>query len=320
MGGGRKIVLSQIRSFPQVSPSEDEEAFVRERSLRQKSTRTDELMEGKRRRRKKVRHCEDDEEDEKETKRKRKRKKKKDEDVTRPKEVKPDDVKLVGGPVKVMGGGRGRKTHYRQFEYGGNRYGLEDSMLLNQGHYSPMPYVAIIKDITQKQNGRIRILVQWFYRQEEAKKKGGGYWKVNDKRGLFYSFHRGEAPAESVMHRCMVYFVPAHKQLPKRRDNPGFIVQKVYDTDEKKLRNLTDKDYEVAKQHEIDILVEKSISRLGDLPDLEIDLIDDAYRNKYSAKLLKQSRTYAIKLVMNQMWVQMDPIFNRLRADLKRIH
>ncbi|CAH8380766.1 unnamed protein product [Eruca vesicaria subsp. sativa] len=263
------MVLSRIQSFPQVSPSENEEAFVRERSLRQKSARTDEIMEGKRMR-KKVRYWEDDE---KETKRKRKRNRKKDEDVTPPKEVKPDDVKPVGGPVKVTGGGRERKTHYRQFEYGGNRYRLEDSVLLNQGDDSPMPYVAIIKDITQKHNGRIRILVQWFYRQEEAKKKGGGYWKVNDKRGLFYSFHRGEAPAESVMHRCMVYFVPVRKQLPKRRDNPGFIVQKVYDTEEKKLRNLPDKDYEVAKQHEIDILVEKSMSLLGDLPDLETEEI-----------------------------------------------
>lgn len=156
-----------------------------------------------------------------------------------------------------------------------------------------MPYVAIIKvlvilvyltsscciihytffwqDITQKQNGRIRIIVQWLYRQEDAKKKGGGYWKVNDKRELFYSFHRGEAPAESVMHKCMVYFVPAHKQLPKCRDNPGFIVRKVYDTDEKKLRSLTDKDYSAANQHEIDILVENSLSRLGDIPDLETE-------------------------------------------------
>ncbi|KAF2560892.1 hypothetical protein F2Q70_00017196 [Brassica cretica] len=107
------------------------------------------------------------------------------------------------------------------------------------------------------------------YRPEEAEKKGGGNWQSSDTRELFYSFHRDEVPAESVMHRCVVYFVPAHKQLPKRKVNPGFVVRKVYDTVEKKLWKLTDKDYEDTKQHEIDLLVEKSMSRLGDLPDLE---------------------------------------------------
>lgn len=113
------------------------------------------------------------------------------------------------------------------------------------------------------------ILGQWFYRPEEAEKKGGGNWQSSDTRELFYSFHRDEVPAESVMHRCVVYFVPAHKQLPKRKNNPGFIVRKVYDTVEKKLWKLTDKDYEDSKQHEIDLLVEKTMLRLGDLPDLE---------------------------------------------------
>lgn len=112
---------------------------------------------------------------------------------------------------------------------------------------------------------------QWFYRPEEAAKKGGGSWQSRDTRELFYSFHRDEVPAESVMHKCVVHFVPIHKQLPVRKQNPGFIVQKVYDTVERKLWKLTDKDYEDNKQHEIDLLVQKTMSRLGDLPDLEIE-------------------------------------------------
>ncbi|XP_013635750.1 PREDICTED: uncharacterized protein LOC106341559 [Brassica oleracea var. oleracea] len=115
---------------------------------------------------------------------------------------------------------------------------------------SLIPYIAIIK---------------WFYRQEDAKKKDGGNWVVNDTRELFYSFHRNEVPVESVMHRCLVNFVPDHKQLPRGR---GFIVRKVYDTVDKKLWKLTDKDYAVSQQREIDLLVDKSLSRLGDLPDL----------------------------------------------------
>ncbi|KAF8096990.1 hypothetical protein N665_0297s0001 [Sinapis alba] len=192
-----------------------------------------------------------------------------DDDETPPEEVKPDDVKPVGEPVKVTGRGRWRKTHYGQFELNGRRYELEDTVQLCPEENSMMPYIAIIKDITKRNDGRMMILGQWFYRQEEAKKKDGGNWEVNDPRELFYSFHRNEVPVESVMHKCVVHFVPDHKQLPKRRDNPGFIVQKLYDTVDKKLWKLTDKVYEDAQQHEIDLFVDKSLSRLGHLPDLE---------------------------------------------------
>ena len=110
---------------------------------------------------------------------------------------------------------------------------------------------------------------QWFYRPEEAEKKGGGNWQSNDTRELFYSFHRDEVPAESVMHKCVVHFVPIHKQLPNRKVYPGFFVRKVYDAVEKKLWKLTDKDYEDKKQHEIDLLVEKTMQRLVNLPDID---------------------------------------------------
>lgn len=129
---------------------------------------------------------------------------------------------------------------------------------------------------------------QWFYRPEEAEKKGGGSWQSHDTRELFYSFHRDQVPAESVMHKCVVHFVPLHKQLPIRKQHPGFIVRKVYDTVEKKLWKLTDKDYEDSKQQEIDELVKKTMSRLGDLPDIEPEDApadqEDQLKNKRSFK------------------------------------
>ncbi|KAF8380247.1 hypothetical protein HHK36_027730 [Tetracentron sinense] len=127
------------------------------------------------------------------------------------------------------------------------------------------------RDIAQTNNGSMMVTGQWFYRPEEAEKRGGGSWQARDTRELFYSFHRDEVPAESVMHKCVVHFVPLHKQLPRRSRHPGFIVQKVYDTVEKKLWKLTDKDYEDNKQHEIDILVQKTRDRLGELADVEIE-------------------------------------------------
>lgn len=132
---------------------------------------------------------------------------------------------------------------------------------------------------------------QWFYRPEEAEKKGGGSWQSCDARELFYSFHRDDVPAESVMHKCVVHFVPIHKQLPNRKQHPGFIVRKVYDTVERKLWKLTDKDYEDGKQQEIDELVQKTLERLGELPDIETDeaLADQEDLTKNKRMMRKKS-------------------------------
>ncbi|CAK8579196.1 unnamed protein product [Lathyrus sativus] len=182
-----------------------------------------------------------------------------------------EDAKPVGGPVRVSGKGRGMKSHFQSFEFDDNLYSLEDPVLLVPEGKDQKPYVAIIKDITQSLDGSLKITGQWFYRPDEAVKKGGGSWQTSDTRELFYSFHRDEVPAESVMHRCVVHFVPIHKQLPNRKEHPGFIVQKVYDTVEMKLWKLTDKDYEDNKQAEIDELVQKTFQCLGELPDIETD-------------------------------------------------
>ncbi|PHU27999.1 hypothetical protein BC332_00092 [Capsicum chinense] len=112
---------------------------------------------------------------------------------------------------------------------------------------------------------------QWFYRPEEAIKRTGGNWQSRDARELFYSFHRDEIPAESVMHKCVVHFVPLNKQIPRREEYPGYFVQNVYDTEQRRLFKLTDEDYEGTKQHEIDLLVQKTIARVGHLPDLETE-------------------------------------------------
>ncbi|KAJ7947404.1 Bromo adjacent-likey (BAH) domain [Quillaja saponaria] len=71
---------------------------------------------------------------------------------------------------------------------------------------------------------------------------------------------------ESVMH-----FVPMHKKIPKRSEHPGFIVQRVYDHREEKLYKLTDRDYKDNIQKEIDLLLHKIWSLLGDLPDIETE-------------------------------------------------
>ncbi|KAL0846556.1 hypothetical protein Bca101_019802 [Brassica carinata] len=238
----------------------------------QNSRRPEETMEGRRRKREKVIV-------------------RPDEDETPPDEVKPDDVKPVCKPVKVTGRGNGRRTHYGQFKYGGKRYKLEDSVLLNPEGNILNPYIAIIKDITKKQDGRMMILGQWFYREEEAKKKNGGNWKVDSRRELFYSFHRDEFPAESVMHRrCVVNFFPPHKQLPKWRDKRGFIVR-------------------------------KSVWRLGDLPNLETE--EDVEKAKRSSQKVnithvdfrKEKDTFPISSEYHSILQKFDSLTNDARRN-----
>jgi hypothetical protein len=125
------------------------------------------------------------------------------------------------------------------------------------------------QEIKQSKDGSIAITGQWFYRPEEAFKKGGGSWSSSDSRELFYSFHQDEVAAETVMHKCVVHFIPPHKQTPVRSKHPGFIVRKVYDAVDKKLWKLTDKDYKDSKQLELDSLVEKTRNALGELPDID---------------------------------------------------
>ncbi|XP_052209863.1 uncharacterized protein LOC127813127 isoform X2 [Diospyros lotus] len=182
-----------------------------------------------------------------------------------------EDAKPVGEVRKISGKRKTRLTHYSAFEYDGVRYELEDSVLLVPEAPNQKPYVAIIKDITQNIEGNMMVTGQWFYRPEEAQKRGGGNWQSRDTRELFYSFHHDDVPAESVMHKCVVHFIPLNKQIPNRKQHPGFIVQKVYDTEQRRLFKLTDKDYEDTKQGELDELVQKTLARLGDIPDIETE-------------------------------------------------
>lgn len=202
-----------------------------------------------------------------------------------------DEATPVGEAIRVSGKGRGKKSHYEAFEFDGLRYELEDPVLLSPEGTNQKPYVAIIKDISQKISGEsLMVTGQWFYRPEEAEKKGGGNWQSSDTRELFYSFHRDDIPAESVMHKCVVHFIPLNKQIPNRKLHPGFIVQKVYDTEQRRLFKLTDKDYEDNKQEEIDILVNKTIARIGVLPDIETEDTHAEHEDHLKSKRLLKKR------------------------------
>ncbi|CAA7034544.1 unnamed protein product [Microthlaspi erraticum] len=176
----------------------------------------------------------------------------------------------VGKVIKFTGTGPKKKWHYKKFEFHGRKYGLEDSVLVMGESADQKPYAAIIKDIYIKgKEGYMKLVVQWFYRPEDVDEEYLGKWESKGARDLFYSFHRDEVFAESVKHNCIVHFVPDNKKVPNRREHPGFIVQNLYDFVKKKLRKFTDNDFNKQQKHEIDILLAQTMSRVGDLPDIE---------------------------------------------------
>ncbi|XP_073311854.1 ASI1-immunoprecipitated protein 3-like isoform X1 [Primulina huaijiensis] len=156
-----------------------------------------------------------------------------------------DLARSMGEVVRVLGTGKEKRNHYKSFEYDGFQYHLEDPVLLVPQKKNQKPCVAIVKDIYQTFDGAIMVATHRLYRPEEAVKDGGGYWPSRNMREVFYSFRRTEVPAESVMHKCVLHFIPSDKQIPPRKQLPGFVFQKVYDTERQMVYKLTDQDHEI---------------------------------------------------------------------------
>ncbi|KAE9466527.1 hypothetical protein C3L33_01578, partial [Rhododendron williamsianum] len=73
---------------------------------------------------------------------------------------------------------------------------------------------------------------------------------------VFYSFHRDEIPAASLLHPCKVTFLRKGVELPSGISS--FVCRRVYDTENKCLWWLTDKDYTNERQEEVDQLLDKT--------------------------------------------------------------
>ncbi|KAJ4788524.1 hypothetical protein LUZ62_039770 [Rhynchospora pubera] len=271
--GGREREMRK-RRFAQVATSDDEEEEEEEPKISKASASREKRRERSNGRAKKRKGVEDESDEDEKGEGEEEEEESEEESSEGEEEQEPErenvqeDAKVIGDVIKVTGKGKRKKNHYASFEFDGNVFELEDPVLLTPEGKGQKPYVAIIKDITVDVDGNVMVNGQWFYRPEEAEKKGGGKWEGRDTRELFYSWHRDEVPAESVMHRCVVHFIPPSKQLPPRSLHPGFVVQKIYDTDNRKLFKLTDRDYEDHFQQELQHLMKMTRERIGDLPDI----------------------------------------------------
>jgi hypothetical protein len=82
--------------------------------------------------------------------------------------------------------------------------------------------------------------VNWFYRPADLKLSKGIVVEAAPNE-VFYSFHKDEIHAASLLHPCKVAFLRKSVELPSGIS--AFVCRRVYDIDNNCLRWLTDKDY-----------------------------------------------------------------------------
>ncbi|XP_031481901.1 uncharacterized protein LOC116251658 [Nymphaea colorata] len=135
----------------------------------------------------------------------------------------------------------------------GRKISIGDCALF-QAEDSP-PFVGIIRSLTASKEDHPKLCVNWLYRPADVKLGKGNLLDAAPNE-VFYSFHKDEIPASFLLHPCKVAFLRKGVELP-----PGissFVCRRVYDTANKCLWWLTDKDYINEWQEEVDQLLDKT--------------------------------------------------------------
>lgn len=124
----------------------------------------------------------------------------------------------------------------------GRKITVGDCALFEPPKNSP-PFVGIIRSLAFDEENKLKLGVNWLYRSSELK-LGKGPLLDTAPNEIFYSFHRVETPAVSLLHPCKVAFLPRSIELPM--GTAAFVCRRAYDISNKRLRWLTDQDYNVS--------------------------------------------------------------------------
>ncbi|KAK3016538.1 hypothetical protein RJ639_006585 [Escallonia herrerae] len=145
------------------------------------------------------------------------------------------------------------------FSKGGRKIHVGDCALFKPPQDSP-PFVGIIRRLILGKEDCLSLRVNWLYRPADVK-LGKGILLEAAPNEVFYSFHKDEIPAASLLHPCKVAFLRKGVELP-----PGissFVCRRVYDIENERLWWLTDQDYintlsTQVRQEEVDQLLDKT--------------------------------------------------------------
>ncbi|XWS48133.1 hypothetical protein CRYUN_Cryun13aG0046800 [Craigia yunnanensis] len=140
------------------------------------------------------------------------------------------------------------------FSTDGHRISVGDCALFKPPQDAP-PFIGIIRCLTAGKENKLKLVVNWLYRPAEVK-LGKGILLEAAPNEIFYSFHKDEIPAASLLHPCKVAFLPKDIELPS--GICSFVCRRVYDVTNKCLWWLTDKDYINERQEEVDQLLYKT--------------------------------------------------------------
>ncbi|XWS37383.1 hypothetical protein CRYUN_Cryun19dG0038300 [Craigia yunnanensis] len=140
------------------------------------------------------------------------------------------------------------------FSKDGRKISVGDCALFKPPQESP-PFIGIIRCLTTSKENKLRLGVNWLYRPAEVK-LGKGILLEAAPNEIFYSFHKDEIPAASLLHPCKVAFLP--KDVDLLSGICSFVCRRVYDITNKCLWWLTDQDYINERQEEVDHLLYKT--------------------------------------------------------------
>ncbi|KAK6920755.1 Bromo adjacent homology (BAH) domain [Dillenia turbinata] len=136
----------------------------------------------------------------------------------------------------------------------GRKISVGDCALFKPPQGSP-PFIGIIRCLAASKDSKdhnLNLSVNWLYRPAEVK-LGKGVLLEAAPNEVFYSFHKDEIPAASLLHPCKVAFLPKGVELPSGVSS--FVCRRVYDIANKCLWWLTDQDYINERQEEVDKLL-----------------------------------------------------------------
>ncbi|CAJ2665492.1 unnamed protein product [Trifolium pratense] len=134
----------------------------------------------------------------------------------------------------------------------GRKIRVGDCALFKPPQDSP-PFIGIIRKLTFDKEENPSLEVNWFYRPADLKLNKGIVVEAAPNE-VFYSFHKDEIHAASLLHPCKVAFLRKSVELPSGIS--AFVCRRVYDIDNNCLRWLTDKDY--INQEEVYKLLDKT--------------------------------------------------------------
>ncbi|XP_050382697.1 uncharacterized protein LOC126799521 [Argentina anserina] len=140
------------------------------------------------------------------------------------------------------------------FTKDGRKIGVGDCALFKPPRGSP-PFVGIIRWLKLDKGDSLSLGVNWLYRPADVKLLKGVSPEAAPNE-VFYSFHKDEIPAASLLHPCKVTFLRKGVELPTGISS--FVCRRVFDTENKCLWWLTDKDYINERQEEVDHLLDKT--------------------------------------------------------------